>query len=153
MAEEFERRVKLNPAFDKRHADDGRNYGIHGVDLAFYLIGEHGATDFVIYTNWQLPEVTREMEARPSSGQFPHLVCHPLPANIGYHRTTPAYEGQECYIETCELLGGKPCYSDGSGTMAREVFEMLLREGDAAIWRELEHWYRERVLSETETYD
>lgn len=151
MAEQFERRVVLTPAFDKRHADDGRNYGIHGVDLAFYLIGEHGACDFVIYTGWHLSHVTQELDARPLDGRFPHLSCHPLPANIGYHRPTPAWEGQDICQEDCELLGGRPCYSDGSGTMAREVFEMLTREGDVAVWRELERWYYERVLVIAET--
>lgn len=151
MIEQFERRVTFRPAFDRRHAEDGRNYGIHGVDLAFYLIGERGACDFVVYTNWNLPEVTAELDNRPVNGRFPHLSCHPLPANIGYHRLTPAWEGQEPLLDACELLGGKPCYSDGSGTAAREVFEMLTREGDAAVWRELERWYREHVLSETET--
>jgi hypothetical protein len=150
MSDEFRREVVFTPAFDKRHADDGRNYGIHGVDLRFHLIGEHGATHFVVFTNWQLPEITKELDIRPIDRRFPHLSCHPSPADIGYHRLTPSYEGQEPLLDSCDLLGGKPCYSDGSGLMAREVFEKLIREGDAAVWRELEEWYRERVLAETE---
>lgn len=150
MAEAFKREVIFSPAFDKRHADPKRNYGIHGVDLRFYLIGARGATHFVIYTNWQLPEVTRDQDARPVDRRFPHLSCHPLPADIGYHRPTPAWEGQDVCQESCGLLGGQACYSDGSGVMAREVFEMLVREGDAAVWRELERWYRDRVIPDTE---
>lgn len=146
MTETFERQVVFTPAFDRRH----QNYGIHGVELRFHLIGEHGATQFVIFTNWQLPEVTKEQDARPPDRRFPHLSCHPMPADLGYHRLTPAYEGQQVLSEECELLGGKPCYYDGSGLMAQDVFDLFTREGDAAVWRELERFYRTSVLDEPE---
>jgi hypothetical protein len=149
MSEEFRREIVFIPAFDRRHRDPNKNYGIHGVECRFHLIGEHGVTQFVIYTNWQLPEVTEELEARPP-GQFPHLMCRPMAADLGYHRLTPAYEGQESLSNSCELLGDRPCYYDGSGLQAAEVFEKLLREGDAAVWRELERFYRVNVLDEPE---
>ena len=119
--EEFKREVVFTPAFDKRHSDPKRDYGIHGVDLRFHLIGEHGATHFVVYTNWQLPEVTREQDARPVDRRFPHLSCHPLPADLGFHRLERS-EDWQVERENCDLLGGRPCYGDGSVLMAQDLF-------------------------------
>jgi hypothetical protein len=150
MAEKFEQRVTFTPAYDRRHADPNQNYGIHGVECRFELIGAQGATQFVIYTNWHLPEVTKELDRRPVSREFPHYGCHPLPADLGYHRATPAYEGQASLTEECEFVGGHPCYYDGSGLQAQDLFDTFTREGDAAVWRELERFYRANVLDEPE---
>lgn len=146
MTEQFKRQVTFTPAFDKRSKNPRRNYGIHGVEMRFHLIGDHGATQFVIYTNWQLPEVTKELDARPVDRQYPHLACHPLPADVGYHRATPRYEGQTQSDSPCEFLGGQRCYYDGSGLMAQELFEKFTREGEEAVWRELEEVYRRSVI-------
>lgn len=35
--------IKVIPAFDKRHADPSKNYGIHGAEMLFILTGEKGA--------------------------------------------------------------------------------------------------------------
>ena len=153
MDETLRREVVVSPAFDKRHPDKHPDYGILGAEIRFHLIGEQGAAQFVIYTNWQLPEVTKELDSRLASREFPHLMCRPLPAYVGYHRLTPAYEGQDSLAESCDLLGGRPCYYNGSGLRAQDVYESMLREGDVAIWRELEQVYRESVLSPTEPAD
>jgi hypothetical protein len=95
----------------------------------------------------------------------------PMPADLGYHSPKPMYEGQEPMgsvkfdfehkqilegasgdieiptrvqtgtFEPCELLGGGPCYYDGSTLNAEPVFEVLLREGSAGVWRELREYY------------
>jgi hypothetical protein len=153
MDEQFKREVVFLPAFDRRHPDPHQNYGIHGVDLRFHLIGEQGAAQLVVYTNWQLPHVTKEQDAKPQTRSRPHLLCHPMPADLGYHRLTPAYEGQTIQQDACDLLGGKPCYYDGSGLMAEDVFKALLEEGDAGVWRELERFYRRNVLDEQDDDD
>jgi hypothetical protein len=153
MDEQFKREVVFTPAFDRRDPNPHKNYGIHGAEIRFYLIGAQGATQFVIYTNWQLPEVTKELDARPVSTPFPHLLCRPMAADLGYHRLTPAYEGQDALTDDCELLGGRTCYYDGSGLQAQDVFETILREGDAVVWRELEACYRRNVLDEREVDD
>jgi hypothetical protein len=60
----FERIVQFLPAFDKRHPDPSKNYGIHGVELRMVLKGPKGAVQFVLFTNWQLLHITRESENR-----------------------------------------------------------------------------------------
>ena len=39
----MERIIKFHQAYDKRHPNPSKNYGIHGVDLVFVLKGELGA--------------------------------------------------------------------------------------------------------------
>lgn len=57
----MERLKQLTKAYDKRHKNPAKNYGIHGIDLIMALKGELGATQFVLYTNRQLPEVQAEL--------------------------------------------------------------------------------------------
>jgi hypothetical protein len=167
MTTEFEREVSFTPAYDKRDPNPSKSYGIHGVELRMILKGKLGATQFVLFTNWQLPHVTVECDARFVKNirgpdietitaalhglEAPRrslddiaLKCtyHPTPADLGYHWRTPQYEGQEAR-EDCHALDGASCYYDGSGLSANRIYEVLLREGSEGVWRELEKEYRE----------
>jgi hypothetical protein len=139
----LERIVRFRPAYDKWHPDPHKNYGIHGVDLLMVLKGPLGAVHFVLFTNWHLPHVQEELEARGTA------MTRPTPADFGYHSITAQYEDQHCRGE-CEWLDGRPCYSDGSGLYAEKVYERLLREGDEGVWSELEAYYREKFETERE---
>jgi hypothetical protein len=135
MTENFERIVEILPAFDKRK----EGYGIHGCDMRMVLKGEKGAVGFTLYTNWMLPHVEKELDAKIHE-QFPHLSCHPLPADLGYHSPTPHYEGQKS-MGPCEYLNGEPCYYDGSGLNAENIYHALLSRGSDGVWEELERCY------------
>lgn len=131
----MEKIIQFTPAFDKRDPDPDKNYGIHGMNLRFVLKGDKGATQFIVYTNWHLPHVQKELEDKGT-------VCliAPMPADVGYHSPIPQYEGQEPISEDCEYIGG-PCYYDGSGLRAISVFERFTAEGADAVWKELEEEY------------
>lgn len=132
--DELRREVSMSPAFDKRHPDPRKNYGIHGVEMRMYVIGKRGAVQFVLYTNWHLPHVDAELRAKG-----PKLSA--TPADLGYHSPIPTYEGQEDYgHDDCHLLGGR-CYYDGSGLNAERIFDVLRAEGSDGVWRELEKYY------------
>lgn len=153
--EKFERVVEIIPAFDKRHEDPKENYGIHGCDLRMILKGRKGATQFVVFTNWHLPHVQKEFDAKRDFGMVSsHTLCHPMPADVGYHSYTPRYEGQNFTREDCAYLGGKRCYSDGSGLDAYDVYKMLVEKGGEAVWSELERryhqWFPEKVKAKRE---
>jgi hypothetical protein len=47
----------ITPAYDKRAADPNKNYGVHGCEFRFYVKGERGAIQFVVYSHWHLPHV------------------------------------------------------------------------------------------------
>lgn len=168
---ELQHILEFTPAFDKRNADPNKNYGIHGVELRFVVKGSLGAVQFVLYTNWQLPHVAAEQEER---GCGRYCLNKAMPADLGYHSPKPMYHshqpmgatkirwvdgeigGQKLKVPEseptgtftpCEFLDGKPCYYDGSGLNAKRIFEVLTREGDAGVWRELEAYYVETFLS------
>lgn len=96
---------------------------------------------------------------------------HPLPADLGYHSPKPMYPDQKpmgsekfdflntetlrgetgdieipTRVETgtftpCEYLDGKPCYYDGSTLNAERIYDVLVAEGSAGVWRELRDYY------------
>lgn len=139
---EKERIIKFAPAYDKRDPDPSKDYGIHGVTLTFVLKGAEGAVDFVLYTNWMLPHVQEEQDGRMSPG-FVHLMCHPIPADLGYHSPRPIREWQDGGAPSqaeCNWLGA-PCWYDGSTLNAEPVYRRLLEEGDEGVWAELEDYY------------
>jgi len=137
----MERETKFLPAWDKRNDPKG-NYGIHGVDLRMYLKGELGTVQFVIYTKWHLPHVQEELLNRNDNDKLGiQCLFMPMPVNVGYHSPKPIYEGQEPMSNSCECLGGKPCYYDGSGLYAEEIYKVLVEKGSDEVWKKLEEYY------------
>ena len=139
MGEPFVRLVEWSPAWDKRHEDPTKNYGIHGMELRFVLKGPETATQFVLYTNWLLKH-NQEAQDRVLAPS-PHLLCHPLPADLGYHSLRPVYSEHQLADETCPYLDGRPCYYDGSALRALDLYWRFVAEGDVIVWRELESEY------------
>lgn len=133
----MERIIEISPAFDKRHKDPSKDYGIHACDLRMVLKGELGAMQFVLYTGWYLPHVVEELSRKGG-------LLKPLPADVGYHSPKPMYDGQEAIQDECPYLDGKPCYYDGSGLYADTAFKVLLKGGSDALWKFLEKEYVER---------
>lgn len=43
----------------------------------------------------------------------------------------------------CEYLNGKPCYYDGSSLNAEKYMDILISQGDEALWEALEKYYCE----------
>lgn len=74
----FERIVTFRPAFHRVHKDPSKNYGVHGVEMRMVLRGPMGATQFLLYTGWMLPET---LDWWASKGIEPG--CKPTPADRG----------------------------------------------------------------------
>lgn len=130
---ELKRLFEVSPAFDERK----NGYGIHGVEMRWVVVGEEGAVQFLLYTNWHLKHVRESFEKH---GDIPFGLAQPLPADLGYHSRRPRYPAQKIQSENCEYLKG-PCYYDGSGLQARVVFELLVAKGGEALWKFLENRY------------
>jgi len=135
----FERKIEFAPAYDKRSSEPNKNYGVHGVEMRFYLKGEDGVVQFLLYTNWHTKKVQEEFDSRPVR-PYMHLSCHPMAADIGYHSPRPIYEGQTMLSENCHILNG-PCYYDGSSLNAEAFYWTLVEEGEEALWKKMEEWY------------
>lgn len=148
IIDSLERIIEFSPAFDKRDADPKKNYGIHGVELTFYLKGKRGVIQFKLFTNWMLPHVHEETVNRLISKQYVSginrldICCDfdPMPADLGYHSPIPIYEGQT-KMSSCQFYAGG-CYYDGSTLNAGPVYDTLLREGSEGVWKRLEEYYQ-----------
>ncbi len=136
----FERSIVFNPAFDKRHDDPKKNYGINGVEIYFYLKGTYGVIQFALNTGWQLPEVQKEYKADPRMN-YPFA---PMAMDLGYHSYVPMHEGHAPLTLECPLLEGEKCFYDGSGLQAMRIFDILIEKGEDAVWKELEEYYESR---------
>ena len=134
----FERVIKFRPAFDKRHPDASKNYGINGMELQFYLKGPKGAIQFILGTGMQLKHVKKEHELKGYSGGW-------MAYDIGYHSPVPRYEGQTPMDVNCEWTGDEKCYYDGSSLQADEIAERFIAEGEDYLWPELERQYKMRL--------
>lgn len=130
----MKKEIRFAAAFDKRDENPHNNYGVHGVDLHFALIGSKGAISFTVFTNWNLPHVQAERNEQDA----------PIGADISYHSYTEKYDGQTP-TDKCSLLDNKPCYCDGSGLAADDLMRILIEQGSEGVWKELENWYRDKL--------
>jgi len=123
--------------------DDGRSHGRHGVEIRWYLGNSvEGIVQFVIYTNWMLPETWED----PT---YPSLeLMKPIAADLGYHSPKSLYK-EHYRSDFCHLLSQRFCFYDGSGLNAEPVMERLFREGGDAVWEELERYWA-TVFGETD---
>lgn len=137
----MERIIEFSPAFDKRHKDPSKNYGIHGVEIRFVLKGQRGAVQFLVFSNWYLPNVVEEHKY----DQFGRW--QPMGADVGYHSKRPMYDEQHQY--DCPYVEGGKCYYDGSGLAGEEMLRTLIAEGGDAVWKGLETYYTD-VFGELE---
>ena len=147
MMNDLTREIVFYPAWDKRSNDPKTNYGVHGVELAFFLKGKEGAVQFKVMTMWQLPHVQKETDSREPDFRHPYLFHSPMPSDLGYHARVPQYDGQDIMKNECPVIGG-PCYYDGSGLQAEKVFDILTEKGSEGVWKYLEEYYKERFLDE-----
>jgi hypothetical protein len=142
----FTRAITFTPAFDRRNPDPKKDYGIHGAECHFSLSKDGKGVSFCLFTNWMLPHVQAETDARTTSAEHRYLFHKPQPAGVSYHDTKPHYEEQRCR-EDCDVTGGK-CYSDSSYTMGDEFFKVLVEKGSEGLWLRLEELYNEWLVKE-----
>lgn len=140
---EFERAVIFSPAWDRRHSDDGENYGVHGVDIDFWIRGPKGGISFKVMTGWQLPNVRRWHATldHTTANRHGESWGEPHPWGVDYHSKTKIHDWQTP-VDGCRLTGADECYGDGSALAGDKVFEALIARGGEGVWVELEEWYR-----------
>lgn len=142
---EFEERIEVTPAWDKRDDDPHKNYGIGGVDLRFALLEKttNTAMVFVLGTHWHWLDAMAGY-----GGEGVHTITPklgPMPYDLGYHSSYPMYDGQEPMPKEadCHYVDGL-CYYDGSTLAAEGLFDILLREGHVGVFARLKEEWMER---------
>lgn len=139
---DLERIVRFEPGYDRRITPEGKNYGVHGMQIRFLLRGPKGVMQFLIMTDWFPPMTVREYAVFHPQ---PVNAYRPIPADVGYHAYHPQYEDQTPIRDECSFLNGAPCYYDGSSLYADEVYDEFSVDGDAAVWRALEQRYDQLI--------
>lgn len=135
--DKFKRITQWQPAFDKVHPDPSKNYGIGAVTVRFVLVGEKGATQFVMSTGWYLKHNREDLKSKSA------FMLEPMAYDWGYHSRELMYEGQS-HMGPCEYLGGDDCYYGGSSLYADTIMEQFFANGEEWLWGELEKEYNER---------
>jgi hypothetical protein len=141
----LQRIVEFYPAWDKRSDDPRTDYGVHGVELLMLVLGDRGAIQFKVFTNWMLPHVQAEQDRRTLEKAQAGIMdkydisalYHPTGADLGYHAKVAQYDDQTPIQADCKWTGGS-CYYDGSGLMADDVLKLLIEQ-------RLETEYKERL--------
>lgn len=136
-------RVAFRPAYDKRDPNPSKSYGIHGMEITFYVIGPEGAIQWNIYTNWHVASARKHLEGFPRSTYDD--PWRPSGYDLGYHSKRPLYDGQEPR-DNCHLVDGGVCYYDGSGLNAELPIEGFLNGGEDWLWPKLEAYYAHTFL-------
>ena len=145
-------KLEFIPAFDKRDPDPTKNYGIHGMEMVWtYGEPQTGIVVFRLFTNWHLPHVASELGKKEPElvGDEWYWMLRPMPADLGFHWTSPRYAGQESLTHACEFLGGRKCYYDGSSLNAMSVFNDLVSKGGRAVEEYLEEYYNDLLQRTT----
>jgi len=153
MSATFTRRVYFEKGYNYLHETGPNRRGQHGMQIRFVFTGPHGATQFLMYTNWSplgpvdvgSPESCHVdyHEQSVIHGSY-GLVRPPMGADIGHHWRKPTWEGEATYkCSFLEDLDGGECYYDGSGLAASHLLRDFIIGGEVVVWRRLIEVYRE----------
>src|SRR5688500_7780373 len=104
----LERIVQVGPAWEKRHPDPSKDYGVGSISLRFILKGPKGAVQFIFYTAQYTRPVAERFWRDHNRAYIPFKG---MGADIGYHAYTPQYDGHTPMDGECDILGCQ-CYYD-----------------------------------------
>lgn len=121
------RKIIFIPAYDK-----GPQYGIHGMVIGFQLSGPEGVLVWDFHTGIYLEQTKKRLGQRNNSSDS-------YGTEIYSHSTKPHPDSTEG-TEHCDLIGGVKCYT--TSIYGGHLSEILLGQGDAPIWEELEKQYQ-----------
>ncbi len=142
---EFKKITTVRLPFDRRHENSSKNYGIHGLDIWFILVGPKGAVQFAVTFPIYLPHVDAEYRTKFPGWEERKKISG---IDVGYHSPHPMYEGQTQMETECEYVEGGKCFYDGS-TLATDpwIKQIFSVRGDAPeklLWEKLEQEYKDR---------
>lgn len=130
------------------------------LDLLFQVIGELGIVEFELATNWytggivelRLQEMKKDVWKGKKDFLLKHFYLEPQPLDVCYFSPVRKSE-DDLFWEDGNLSHAPviiPCYygykyqDEGEGVWTTDfVYEKLLRDGDAGVWKYLEDYYVE----------
>lgn len=144
----LKRSIKFYPAWDKRNPDPKKDYGIHGVEIQFWLTGPKGGISWGIYTDWLLDSVLKDKKwpgFKDTTYRKDGTRSFPMGVELAYHSPKPTNKWQKEKDGTlgCQLLPkGKKCWGDAGFIAGGDLMKVLIEKGEEAVWKEMESWYK-----------
>lgn len=129
----FERRVTFSKAWEKRHDDPAKDYGVGSVGVWFALVGSEGAVSFHLSSGWYLPHVRERFKREGHRGD-------PCAGPVVWHHPTQ----REDYFagpDECELLPGGKCWGDAGYLLGNDAYDALCEGGEDGLWVFLRRMY------------
>ena len=93
----------------------------HSLVVRFLVHGAKGTAQFVF-------------RVRPDSTRW-------VADDLGYHARVPQFPDHTPMPRPCDMLGGAPCYYDGTSLRADDLLDAFRVQGAIAVWTELTSWY------------
>ncbi len=117
--------------------------------LTWQLRGHHGTVTFVLMPGWYTPDDERQLRQAlgPMQNTMPAAPNIPFPIDLGIHWKTPLYKDDQAKPrdvtgqDNCQYLDDSPCYYDGTGLGAMDMFAAMTRKGNEGIWPGLVNRY------------
>lgn len=141
-ADGTERAVVFQPGYNgDRTGDPRRDYGVHGMEITWYLRGPKGCVTLTVTVPMWVPGNLYPGHGLPPAGE-PHWADMHNPHGFGVRYCAPVaqYEGQEPSRDDCPFIG-VPCYADRYLSGADEPASKFTEFGDAVMWAALETFY------------
>lgn len=137
---ELNRKFWIRPGYDMRK--NTPNYGCHGVELHFAVIGDKGAISLTIMTDWFPSTIEWRDDSQTKFKQTqPWVTDVMVHSRTKFYPDEPELEWQGTHIAECKILDGAECWCDG--TSLNEAWtEGIINGGSDWLWDKLEARYR-----------
>lgn len=151
-----ERRIEiLRPAYEKRHDDPARDYGIGAVRMRFSHVTDHVAVSLTVNTGWYLPHVRERLRREHPHRKYGSIIIPSLgPTRFDEDWMPCCFEGEGMAMvihtdrrtsdwqadqppDKCDVLPGGECWGDVGFMAAEELFEVLVAGGEDALFSAL----------------
>ena len=144
--EKLEKVIEFTPAYDKRHTNPKKNYGIGAVMIVFVLKGKKGAVSATFGTDWFMESTIKEYREKGNTNLPPPIVLRGKEDlgvrgwDIGVHNPVKQYDSQK--ERDCPWTKTGKCHYDLSGMRAEPYGKALIEKGSDEIWKMLEKEYK-----------
>lgn len=130
----LERLIWSRNAYEERHEDPSKDYGVAGVTLGFVVIGSEGAVEWELLTNSYLPATEEAYKERKIS------FLGPTAGPVWWHWRTPRWENHDDRGQ-CEWLQADHCFSDIGFSIGDEVNKAFTNYGYDGVFNKLKVLY------------
>ena len=147
----FETTVHFRPAWEKRHDDPAKDYGVGSVRIRFTLTAPNGALSWRLSSGWYLPNVRERFRREAPHKRYDHDPSRFMPCalegeglELTVHFPAPPNGLEGNGPNECDLLPSGKCWTDVGFSIGETLFEALVAGGEDGLWKEMARIHREQ---------